>query len=41
MISTEHSMHHDETMKKRYLFIMLIFLSVSSILNRKVKNLLF
>ncbi|MEK4678745.1 ABC transporter permease [Bacillus sp. FSL W7-1294] len=37
MLSTEHSMHHDETMKKRYLFIILIVLSVSSILEGVAK----
>ncbi|PDZ05708.1 ABC transporter permease [Bacillus cereus] len=31
MIATEHNMQYDETMKKIYLFIMLIVLSVSSI----------
>ncbi|KAA0769629.1 ABC transporter permease [Bacillus cereus] len=41
MMATEHNMHHDETMRNRYLFIIRIVLLVASILNRKVKNLLF
>lgn len=30
-MATEHNLHHEETMKKRYLFIMLIVLSIASI----------
>lgn len=31
MITTEYNLHHEEIMKKRYLFIMLIVLSIASI----------
>lgn len=31
MMATEHNLHHEEIMKKRYLFIMLIVLSIVSI----------
>ncbi len=31
MMATEHNLHHEEIMKKRYLFIMLIVLSIASI----------